>query len=247
MTMVDANGARLQERLRELPALKDIRTIDRLFKGVIKPNGVHYKNQNKRGQTLVDISLYGGYPDIDRVPVASSKLNHDNGVEWTPDPGDIVLVQFINGNFSEPVVMATVPLADNAVLAETDDAPSGQRRYHLRCNKTDILIDKDGARRVYVAKDDILEVAGDGDIVVSGNVTVHIMGTADINVDGNTTVTTPLCTLNGELKVNGNITASGNVYDANGAKSMAGMRSQYDSHTHSDPQGGSVGSPNPQQ
>ncbi len=45
------------------------------------------------------------------------------------------------------------------------------------------------------------------------------------------TATAPLVEINGNLKVNGDITASGNVADQNGAKTMAGMRAVYNNHT----------------
>lgn len=38
--------------------------------------------------------------------------------------------------------------------------------------------------------------------------------------------------ITGNVLVVGNITATGKVYDANGAKSMDGMRTVYNSHTH---------------
>ena len=42
--------------------------------------------------------------------------------------------------------------------------------------------------------------------------------------------------------MDGNIVAQGDVSD-HGTKSMAGMRTVYNGHTHTDPQGGSVSTP----
>ena len=251
MSMLDPSGARRQESLREHPAIEGIRNIDRLVKGVIKPHGVSYKDQNKSGQTLVDISLYGGYPDIYGVPVASGKFNKGNGVEWTPDPGDVVLVQFINGNFSNPVVVGMMPLADNEVLASKADAPPGQRRYHMRCNGTDVQIDKGGTRRVHVAKDDVLEITGDGRVVVGGNLTIEVSGNANIKA-GQVNVNTPLCTMSGNLLVAGEIMFGSVFMVSDGAggheelqtsggetvTSVTGtLRDIYNSHTHISPHG----------
>lgn len=55
-------------------------------------------------------------------------------------------------------------------------------------------------------------------------------------------ITTPTVNMSGDLNVAGNIVAQGDISDHNN-KSMAGMRTTYNSHTHSDPQGGSVGTP----
>lgn len=258
--MVDDTGARKQESLREHPALKEIRNVDRLVKGSI--SGIIYRDnpQNQTGQTLVHITLFGGYPNLKNVPLAVAKVNKENGVEWTPDRGDVVLVQFINGNWLEPVVVGFLNLPSNEVQADSTDAPPGKRRYHLRCNQTDIKILKDGTRQVYVAKDDNLEVIGNGSITVHGNVTVHIMGTANVTVDGNATVKAPQITLDtpetictGNLTVNkalnvqgqgvsGNVTSvTGSINVTSGDVTVDGISSKH--HTHSDPQGGTVGQP----
>jgi phage gp45-like len=54
---------------------------------------------------------------------------------------------------------------------------------------------------------------------------------------------TPLVTMQTSLHVTGNIVADGDVSD-HANKSMAGMRGTYNSHTHNDPQGGTVAAPN---
>jgi hypothetical protein len=58
-------------------------------------------------------------------------------------------------------------------------------------------------------------------------------------------ITSPLVTMSGNLNVDGDIVAQGDISD-HGDKSMANMRSTYNGHTHSDPQGGSVGTPGAQ-
>lgn len=54
---------------------------------------------------------------------------------------------------------------------------------------------------------------------------------------------TPLVTMQTSLKVTGSIVADGDISD-HGNKSMAGMRTTYNGHTHNDPQGGVVAAPN---
>jgi len=58
-------------------------------------------------------------------------------------------------------------------------------------------------------------------------------------------ITSPEVTMSGNLNVSGNIVAQGDVSDHTG-KSMLGMRTAYNSHTHADPQGGSVAAPGAQ-
>lgn len=276
--MLNENGSRSQESMRTNPAVQEVRECFYTLRGVIQPNGVLFKDAplNKTGQTLVSISLLGGYPDIYRVPLACSKANPDNGEEWTPEPGDQVLVQFINGSFHAPVVTGFLYQPDNNLQANAAEAP----RYHRRRNGTDEKIEKDGTRRVYVAKDDVLEVAGDGTITVHGNVTVHVFGTATVNVDGNTTVTTPNATVHasqkvqldtpltectGNLNVNGGITCLG-TYGSTGGKiqtpgdihstggevkdrvrAMSADRTIYNGHTHPGDSGGTTGATTQQQ
>lgn len=62
--------------------------------------------------------------------------------------------------------------------------------------------------------------------------TANVQGTVDLVATGTITSTSPLWTHNGNLEVNGHIVASGNVADANGAKTMAGMRQAFNQHTH---------------
>jgi hypothetical protein len=84
------------------------------------------------------------------------------------------------------------------------------------------------------------------DIDPSGNVTLQNAGTLDATVAGNTTLTTPHVTMNtAELFVSGNIRANGTILDlaSSSGRSMDSMRSVYNGHTHSDPQGGSVSPP----
>lgn len=69
----------------------------------------------------------------------------------------------------------------------------------------------------------------------------HIEVVSSVAVD----ITTPVVNMSGHLNVAGNIVADGDITDNNAAepRTMAGMRSTYNSHTHSDPQGGSVDVP----
>ncbi|NOT17312.1 MAG: phage baseplate assembly protein [Sulfuriferula sp.] len=56
------------------------------------------------------------------------------------------------------------------------------------------------------------------------------------------TANTPQFNISGNLNVGQNIVAQGDISD-HGNKTMSGMRVTYNGHTHTDPQGGSVGTP----
>lgn len=202
--------------------------IQGVFRGKILPNGVRHRDVNGSSQTLVNLYMYDLLPPLTGVPTLTPKINSQNGEYMDPEPGDLVAVAFFGGNMADPVVIGYLPPANNTIQSLSTEAP----RYHRRRNGTDEKIEKDGSRIVYVAKDDTLEVVGNGTITVHGNVTVHVYGTATVNVDGNTTVTTPnatvhssgqiqfdtpLTTCTGNLNVNGGITCTG-TYGSTGGK-----------------------------
>lgn len=276
--MLNENGSRNQESMRTNPAVQEVRECFYTLRGIIQPNGVLFKDAplNKTGQTLVDISLLGGYPDIYRVPLACSKANPDNGEEWTPEPGDMVLVQFINGSFHAPVVTGFLYQPGNNLQANADEAP----RLHRRRNGVDEVITKTGSRVVHIAEHDNLTVVGDGTVTIHGSASVHVYGTATVNVDVSATVTSPLITAvasekvqfdtpltecTGDFVVAGGITSNG-TYGTSGGKivtpgdiesiggevkdqvrAMSADRSIYNSHTHPGDSGGTTGTPTQQQ
>lgn len=87
----------------------------------------------------------------------------------------------------------------------------------------------------------------DGTIIqydrASHKLTANVQGTVDLVATGDIVSTSPLWTHNGNLKVNGHVVASGNVADANGAKTMATMRSVFNTHTHQDNSHGAITNP----
>ena len=184
--MLDDNGARRQESLRVNPAMEQAQNFPYPLRGSV--TAVYYQDdpKNKTAQTLVDIELLGGYSKLLGVPVLAPKVNRANGEEWTPDPGDIVVVQFVAGRWGDPIVTGYCHLPSNEIQARRANVPPGKRRYHRRCNQTDLVIDKDGNRTEYVEGDETVVIKGNesvtvqtGDItidVVQGKCTVHIRG-----------------------------------------------------------------------
>lgn len=93
-----------------------------------------------------------------------------------------------------------------------------------------------------------------------GFVKLHNDGSIEINAPGNLTATAPTATLNANVQINGTlsvtkaitgqqtIAAAGNISSgadiADKTGSMQAMRSTYNSHKHTDPQGGTTDVPN---
>lgn len=78
-------------------------------------------------------------------------------------------------------------------------------------------------------------VDGSISIVAAGNLTATVGGTTTLNSTGNVNITAPQVIINGTLQV------TGDIIDNSGSNTdtMAGMRTKYNSHTHSGVQTGS--------
>jgi len=192
--MLDDTGARLQESLRQKPAMEGMRAFPYPIQGIIEK--VYFKDTtgNQLLQTLVDIIPFGGYSKLTKVPMMAQKVNMNAGEEWTPEEGDFVIVMFINGMWTSPIVTGYCNPPSNEIMATETQVPKGKRRYHMRCNKTDIVIDKDGNRTTYVNGNETVKIKNSeivtvetGDITVEvtqGKCTVHIKGKTAWTSDG---------------------------------------------------------------
>jgi phage baseplate assembly protein V len=79
-----------------------------------------------------------------------------------------------------------------------------------------------------------IENSGNYNVNITNNAAVTIAGTATINVAGDVTLTAPNVKINGQVNINGNLTVSGTT-------NSGGLG--LNTHTHTDPQGGTVGAP----
>jgi phage baseplate assembly protein gpV len=174
-----------------------------------------------------------------------------------PNAGDHVMVHFQEG-------VKDVPLAATLLYWVQAQPPAGValgEALWQHSSGASIKLNNDG-QVVITGKPDVIintdgdltaTVGGDLNANVTGDAEATIGGTLDATVTGNTTLTTPQLTLNGamiingDLNVNGTIGASGNITDLNGANgSLNDIRTVYNSHIHSDPQGGDTGPADPQ-
>jgi phage baseplate assembly protein V len=128
-------------------------------------------------------------------------------------PGDSdALVVFVGGDRSAGVVVAT--------------GNQSARMRNLAVGE--VAIHDDQGQSVYITRTGI--------VINGGGLPVKIMNTSQVTLD------TPQVVMTGNLHVNGNIVADGDISDHT-TKTMAGMRTAYNGHTHPDPQGGSTGTP----
>lgn len=147
------------------------------------------------------------------------------GLFAPPTPGDMVEVQFQEGDLQAGFIVGRFYSDSDRPLA----APSGE--FWLVHQSGSLLKFHNGGTVELVAAGTLTSSAPQWNHTGP----VHITG--DVTITGNETVT-------GNDTVGGNIVATGNISDQGGSKSMAGMRTAYNSHTHTDPQGGTTGTPN---
>lgn len=107
---------------------------------------------------------------------------------------------------------------DHGIIVAMDD-----RRFRLKgLQAGEVALYDDLGHKVHLTRTGI---------VVDG-------GGHDLNITGVTNTY-----FSGALHVETNIVAGGEISDLCGTKSMSGMRSVFNDHTHTDPQGGSVAAP----
>ena len=105
---------------------------------------------------------------------------------------------------------------------------TNDQRYRIHLSEGEVAIYDDMGQKVHLTRAGI-NVSGAG-------LPVTIQNTPHVTLDS------ALVTVTGSLHVNGSVVADGDISDHTN-KSMLGMRSAYNGHTHSDPQGGTVGAP----
>lgn len=130
-----------------------------------------------------------------------------------PPNGSDAVVIFLGGDRSAGVIVAT-----------------GNQAARLKpLTVGEVAIHDDQGQFVYLTRAGI--------VINGGGLPVNVTNSPHVTIDS------PLVTMTGNLHVNGNVVADGDISDHTN-KSMAGMRSAYNGHGHPDPQGGTSGTPN---
>jgi hypothetical protein len=110
-----------------------------------------------------------------------------------------------------------VVTTESGHVFEIDDTPNFERIHTFHRSGTYQEIDVDGTR--------VNKIVGEDFEIVQKNKTLYVQGSLNIVVKGNVTITAPITTVNGNLNVNGTVTATDDVIG--GGISLA-------QHTHPD-------------
>jgi phage baseplate assembly protein V len=145
----------------------------------------------------------------------------DFGFTSYPPAGSDAALLFVGGDRSNGVVIAT-----------------GNQTYRLKgLASGDAAIYDSRGQSVWLTPQGIVVNGAGLPLTVNNTPTVTVNAATQINLE------TPKVSCSGDLDVAGNIVAQGDVSD-HGNKTMAGMRTVFNGHDHTDAQGGSTGGPN---
>ncbi len=116
---------------------------------------------------------------------------------------------------------------------------SDDRRYRISMENGEVALYDDQGQKIHLKRGKAIEITGCDTLVATVGVSATITSPAvTVVASSKVTLQTPLVECTQDLKVGGDIVATGNISDANGAKSMAGMRQIHNTHTHSHPADG---------
>lgn len=214
----------------QAPTLAQLRMYAPM-RAIIVPGGVNFKDRVGQKRTVVDVCLISNIHHgqaigrtLYKVPLLYTKINRENGEEWTPEEGDMVLVSFVDGNLNDPIVIGYIAPPDSTILAKDDEAP----RYHRHRSGTDEVIDKDGNLDTYVNGNESREIKDDLTTEIGGNESRDVGGNRVTVIEGNESLTVN----------SGNVTI--NVSGGNATVSINGKTSWSSSGIDLDGGGGSV-------
>lgn len=159
------------------------------------------------------------------LPVTSPWIGNGWGLFAPPLIGDMVEVQFQEGSIEAGFIVGRFFSDEQRPLA----APPGEFW----------LVHQSGSKLKF-HNDGTVELVAAGTLTSSAPQWNH---TGPVSITGNVQITGTQ-SVSGNITGGANITAAGNVADQGGAKTMSGMRTAYNSHTHTDPQGGNTSTPN---
>jgi phage baseplate assembly protein gpV len=157
----------------------------------------------------------------------------------------MVLVEFVDGNMADPIITACFNSPNNPIQATAAEAPQIKRQM----NGTSETIAKDGTRIIHVAKDEAVEIIGDGTVTIGGTLTVNVTDAVTIkSTSGTITLDAATVHCTEDFTVAGKITATGNIESTAGdvsdkVRSMADDRIIFDTHPHTCSAPGELSSP----
>ncbi len=167
----------------------------------------------------VRVKLQPGGAITGWVPLGAQGVGPNCGLVVGPNIGDMVRIDFIDGQ--RQAALCGARFFNDGVLPPA--VPSGEI-WAVHSSGSYIKLTNDG-------KLTAADKAG---------------STAVLNADGTGTITCASgFTIAANTQINGTLKVSGDITDNSGtnARTVAGMRTQYNGHYHADPQGGNTGTP----
>ena len=134
----------------------------------------------------VNVQLRQSGVELQRVPVAVGRL----GLSLLPRVGDLVLVDFINGDFNAPVVVGSlydasvqppVAKAEEAVYQPADDADSSIRRLHIELSNGSVLTLDDDKLTITLGGTELV-LNRDGDVTLKGAANLDVQTQGDVSI-----------------------------------------------------------------
>lgn len=148
------------------------------------------------------------------IPLLSPWVGNQWGAFFAPILGAQILILFQEGNSQVPI--GALFLFSTAMPPV--QVPSGEM----------LLQHQSGS---------LLHFDNSGNVTMTANQAMTLNAPAGCTINANTTI-------NGNVQTNGNIQASMDISDLNAAHgSISSLRTAYNGHTHSDPQGGTTSGP----
>jgi len=115
------------------------------------------------------------------------------------------------------------------------------------CTGTKLFYDAEGNLNITVVNNEVINITGNSTVNIGGNSTITVTGNVNVTANeatvtttGDTTIDAPNVLMTGNLFVDGDINDNAQT----NTKTMADMRTTYNSHTHPGDSGGTTGTPN---
>ena len=171
-----------------------------IAKNVLDPDG--------RGRITVTFDWIAEGYESELAHVAQIYAGADHGAVWTPEEGDQVVVSFLNGQLSNPVVLGSIYNKKNMPLqtrTQQGDPKLFQTKggHYLLMEdgqgKRIELSDTDGANQVIIdteANSITVRATQDVTVEAGGNLTLSAGGSIDITASGAITVSGSTISLN---------------------------------------------------
>ncbi|BCS55204.1 baseplate assembly protein [Geobacter sp. SVR] len=206
----------------------DLKSLLQRVVELVMPNLRHYYRMPRKGRVVKTYASNGAYwadvqplrnddsddpkePVITRVEIPILWGGPERGVVCPPAVGTLCDVTYYDGDPDYPRI-------SNFRWAK-NQAPACEAGAFVIQQKPGVFIKITPAGNIVEATDvDWIIEAGEKAFITAPEVTVTASSLVAMD--------TP------ELRVSGNIVAGGDISDAGGSKSMAGMRSVFNSHTH---------------